>query len=457
MSTYRRRALKRRTFLRGAGVAMSLPFLEAMLPGKGAFADTLAMPVRMIAYYVPCGIQMDKWTPAGNGGANYALSQTLAPLANVKNDLLVLSGLQNSAAKPDGAGDHASGTGAFITAAHPKKSEVDILNGISMDQRAVQALDLGSVTKHASLQLGIDGGGSAGGCDSGYSCAYARNISWANSTTPIPKTSDTRQAFDFIFGNFNPGESAQEALKRKAYKKSILDYVKDDAKALQSQLGAKDKLKLEQYLDGVNALEKSIDAVETQGSCTLPGRDAPSADVTAKARVMADLMVAAFECDMTRVASFMLANAGSNRNYQNIAGVTYNGQPFADGHHGISHHQNDAVKRAKLTAIDRWEVTQFAYLLEALKSKQDINGKTLLENSMVFFSSEISDGNRHNHDDMPIILAGGGGGAFTPGRHIKYEGKPEVANLFVSILNAMGVADTTFGRDGTGALPQLKI
>ena len=457
MSTFRRRALKRRTFLRGAGVAMSLPFLEAMLPWKGAFADTATMPVRMLAYYVPCGIQMDKWTPAGDGGANYNLSQTLAPLANVKDDLLVLTGLRNNAARPDKGGDHAAGTGAFITAMYPKKSESDIRNGISMDQRAVQALDLGSITKHASLQLGIDGGGNSGGCDTGYSCAYARNISWANATSPVPKTTDTRQAFDFIFGGFDPGETAQEAAKRKAYKKSILDYVQEDAKALQRQLGARDKLKLEQYLDGVNALEKSIDAEQSSAACTVPDRDAPSRDVTAKARVMADLMVAAFECDMTRVASFMLANAGSNRNYQNVSGVTYNGQAFADGHHSISHHQNDAVKRAKLAAIDRWEVTQFAYLLEALKAKRDINGKTLLENSMVFFSSEISDGNRHNHNDMPILLAGSGGGAFTTGRHVKYSGEPEVANLFVSMLNAMGVADTTFGHYGTGPLGQLKI
>lgn len=452
MSTYKKKPLNRRTFLRGAGVAIALPFLEAMLPWRGAFADQMDMPRRMIAYYIPNGIHMQKWTPSGSG-SNFQLTEILQPLANVKDDLMVLTGIENRPARPDGPGDHASGTGAFITAAHPKKTEgSDIQNGISVDQYAVNELNLKEKTRITSLQLGMDGGGSTGGCDSGYSCAYARNISWAGPQTPLPKISDVRQAFNFIFGGFDPNEAQEAAVKRRAYQKSILDYVKRDTKQLQQGLGTRDRQKLEEYLDGLRALEIKVDMDMNGPGCMRPDPTMGPTNYAGKAQAMADLMIAAFECDLTRVITFMLANAGSGRNYQSEPGVMVSGN-----HHQISHHESKQENYDKLTAINIWEVRQLAYLLEGLKAKRDIDGKTLLENSMVFFSSEISDGNRHNHDNMPIILAGNAGGAFTPGRHVTYDGKPPVANLFVSMLQAMGVQTTSFGMDSTGAINKLKM
>lgn len=449
MSTYRRDPLSRRTFLRGAGAALALPFLEAMVPGgKMLRAADPAAPLRLLAYYVPCGIHMPAWTPTAEG-ADYQLTEILAPLANVKADVNVLTGLENRPARPDGPGDHASGTGAFITAAHPFKTEgSNIRNGISMDQVAANAFE--GATKFNSIQLGMDGGGSTGNCDSGYSCAYARNISWASEQTPLPKISDLRQAFDYIFGGFDPGASREAIERRRAYKKSVLDAVRGDTARLKGQLGAKDNQKLDEYLEGVRALEMKVEADQNGPACSPPTEPGANTNYAAKAQAMADLMVAAFECDLTRVTSFMLANAGSNRNYQSEPGVNVSG-----GHHQLSHHQNQQSNFDALTAIDIWEVRQFAYLLEGLKAKTDIDGNSLLHNSAIFFSSEISDGNRHNHDDMPILLAGAAGGRWSTGRHIRYEGKPPVGNLFIEMLNAVGVPITSFGLDGTQPLTGL--
>lgn len=452
MSTFKTPQLNRRTFLRGAGAALALPFLEAMMPWRSLRAEELEIPRRLLAYYVPNGIHMANWTPEQTG-ASWALSRTLAPLANVKDDLLILTGLENRPARPDGAGDHASGTGAFITAAHPKKTEgADIQNGISVDQQAVLSLGLKEKTRFASLQLGMDGGGATGNCDSGYSCAYARNISWADAQTPLPKISDVKQAFDYIFGGFDPNADAQAVAKRRFYQKSVLDYVQEDAKQLQQRLGAKDRQKLQQYLDGVRDLELRVEQDNNGPTCAAPSEPGATTNYAGKARAMADLMVAAFECDMTRVITFMLANAGSGRNYQSEQGVEVSGN-----HHQISHHESKPENFEMLTKINIWEVKQFAYLLEGLKSKKDIDGKTLLENSMVFFSSEISDGNRHNHNDMPIIFAGHAGGQISPGRHVRYDNVPPVANLFVSMLQMMGAQETSFGVDSTGPLNMLKV
>ena len=450
MSTFRTARLDRRTFLRGAGAALALPFLEAMLPWRALRAEDMAPPRRMLAYYIPNGIHMQSWTPA-QAGASWQLTEILAPLANVKDDLLVLTGLENRPARPDGPGDHASGTGAFITAAHPKKTEgTDIQNGISVDQQAVNSLQLKDKTRFASIQLGMDGGGATGNCDSGYSCAYARNISWADERTPLPKISDVKQAFDYLFGGFDPGEAAEVSERRRFYRKSILDYVSEDAKQLQQRLGTRDRQKLEQYLQGVRELETRIEMDKNGPSCTPPSASGAPTDFAGKARAMADLMIAAFECDMTRVMTFMLANAGSGRNYQSEPGVNVSGN-----HHQISHHESKQENFDALVKINIWEVRQLAYLLEGLKARRDIDGKTLLENTMVFFSSEISDGNRHNHNDMPVILAGGAGGQLATGRHVRYQNNPPIANLFVAMLQLMGAQDTRFGLDSTGVLGDL--
>ena len=426
--------VSRRLFLGGAAAAIALPHLPTL-----ASTTTKKKP-RMLAYYVPNGIQMTGWTPSSEG-AEWALTPILQPLADasanvdVKDDDLVVSGLRNDPAKPDGPGDHAAGTGSFLTCAHVYKSESHIVNGISMDQ--VLANRIGGATRFASLQLGIEGGSSNGGCDSGYSCAYSRNISWAGPHTPLNKLTHPQGLFDLMFGGFDRTASAAERAERQAHKRSILDYVTGDAKHLQSRISAADKHKLDEYLTGLRSLEKSI-----AGQCG-PGDSPPETfDYQQHVKIMTDLMVTAFRCDITRVATFMLNNAGSNRHYP-FLGVE-------GAHHEISHHQDDPQKLADLRTIATWEVQQFAYLLQQMKNFTEEDGTTLLDNSMVFFSSEIEDGNSHRHENLPVLLAGGASGQLDTGRHIRRQDEP-IANLFTAMLDLAGAPVSGFG-DSTSSM-----
>jgi hypothetical protein len=387
---------------------------------------------------------MPAWTPAIEG-AGFELTPILSPLAAVKEKLLVLSGLANAPAKPDGAGDHASGTGAFLTARHPFKTEgANIANGISLDQQA--ALTLGPLVRIPSMQLGIDGGDSAGDCDSGYSCAYARNISWASETQPLPKVVNPSVVYDQLFGGFDPEASAAEQAKRNKYRTSVLDYVTAEAKSLSLRLGTTDRAKLDEYLTGVYELGKKIEKLGTGPVCTAIPQPGSSLPFGEHVTLMSDLMVLAMQCDATRVISFMLSNAGSGRSYEFIG--------VSGAHHEISHHQDIPENFDKLTVIDTWEVEQLAYLLGKMDAI-DEGGSTLLDNSIVFFSSEIEDGNSHSHYNMPILVAGKGGGALASGRHVVFGDDRPVADLFVSILNALDIPDTKFGADSTGPLTEL--
>lgn len=432
-----RLSVSRRWFLGGAGTMIALPLLDATMP-KVSRAEPIPTPKRVLAYYVPCGFHMAAWTPSG--GPDLVLSPTLSPLAKVKEKLLILTGLQNLPARPDGPGDHASGTGCFLTCAHPFKTEgTGVKNGISMDQ--VAANELKKYTRIPSLQIGTDGGGAIGNCDSGYSCAYARNISWASDTQPLPKSTNPQVVFDTLFAGFDPKASLAEQQRRLKYKKSVLDYALNEASSLKPKLSALDNQKLDEYMSGVRDLELKL--ATPVATCTLPARPGMADyDFTTKIKLMSDLMVLAFQCDATRVISFMMGNAGDNRSFDFIGA--------SGGHHELSHHGGNASNHDKLKIIDKWEVTQLAYLLEKMDAVVEPNGMTMLDNSAVFFSSEIEDGDAHRHTNLPVIVAGRGGGAFKTNRHLKMPAAP-LANLFTSMLNSADVPNTKFG-DGTGPL-----
>ncbi|MGB5812857.1 MAG: DUF1552 domain-containing protein [Polyangiales bacterium] len=433
----------RRIMLGGAGAVITLPLFESFI-GDAAYADD-SFPARTICYYIPNGIHMAAWTPSQTG-SNYNLTPILDPLAPVKDQILVLGGLANLPARPDGPGDHAGGTSGFLTSAHANKSETNIQLGISMDQ--VIANQIGDATRIRSMQIGIDGGGNSGGCDSGYSCAYTRNISWASATQPLTKTTNAGVVFDQIFEGVDPAATFEEQERRKLYKTSILDYVTEQTQALEGKLGYTDRNKLDEFTTGIFDLEQRLD----KAGLTCGATDEPSdtGDIVEKSRIMSDLMVLALQCDATRVITFMLANAGSNRSYPFLGA--------SGGHHNYSHHQNDPGNLSAIQAIDTWEVEQLSYLLQRMNEVPEGTG-TLLQHSQVFFSSEIEDGDAHRHRNLPVILAGGCHGAFNTGRHIDYEPNksangPPIANLFLSMMSAMGVNQSSFG-DSTGPLGQL--
>jgi Protein of unknown function (DUF1552) len=442
--------ISRRLLLGGGATLFGLPFLESLVP-RAARAQAQTAPVRLVYVYLPNGLDMATFRPT-TVGTDYALPPMFSGLDALKGDFTIVTGLENFNAKPDGAGDHAAGTSGFITCAHANKSQTDIKLGISADQVAAQKI--GSATRLPSLQLGIDGGGSTGDCDSGYSCAYAHNVSWADAVTPLPKIVDPAQAFNQLFQGYDPNASAAEAAKRRAYEKSVIDFVLADVDGLKPKLGATDKTKLDQYLTGVRELEKRVVDMGPGVTCnpgTPPAKGA-SMDYPTHLKAMMDLIALAFACDATRIVTLMVGNAGSQRTH-----------PFLSidaGHHDISHHMSDPALIAELAKIGAWELSQLGYLLDKLKAAPDADGKTLLYNSAVFCSSEISDGNRHNHDDMPIVLGGNGGGKLKPGQHVSYTStdkqapKQKVANLLVTMLAAANVGDAEFG-DSTGPLSEL--
>lgn len=439
--------LSRRTVLRGLGVSLALPWLEAT--GTIAKAAVAApSPTRMGFIFVPNGIVMENWTPKTEG-YGFELTRILEPLAPVQDDLLVLTGLTHDKgrANNDGAGDHARSASVFLTGAQPRKTDGEkIRSGISVDQLAAQSV--GHHTRFSSLELGVDPGRMAGNCDSGYSCAYSSNISWSSESTPVGKEVNPRLVFERLFASGKPSEVDRSKQQRDALQKSVLDFIAEDAKRLQSKLGRNDNQKLDEYLTGVREIErrlgtKSSKPVELDVDYAIP--DGVPGDYQDHMRLMCDMMVLAFQTDSTRIATMMFANAGDNKNYRKI------GVP--DGHHDLSHHQSDAVKLEKITQINRFHIQQLSYLLQKMKSIREGEG-TLLDNSMIVYGSGISDGNRHNHDNLPILLAGSGGGSIATGRHLRYDLETPVCNLFMSMLDRMGV-DAPFIGDSTGRIQGL--
>lgn len=441
-----KKSLPRRTFLRGMGVGLALPLLDAMTPAFSAKGS--AKPVVRLGFvYVPNGIIMGKWTPATEG-ADFQFASTMKPLEPFRERLLVLSGLAQvqGRALGDGAGDHARAGATFLTGVHPKKTEVSIQAGISADQIAAQ--EFGKYTQLASLELGIESNQLAGGCDSGYSCAYTNTISWRGATTPLPVENNPRAIFERLFGD---GESTDAAARLALLNKqrSILDYVSSSLNRLGGTLGAGDRAKLNEYTDAIRDIERRIQKAEQQNATMkLPVMERPTAvpdEFEDHVKMVMDLQALAFQTDMTRVISLMMAREGSNRPYRSIN--------IADGHHNLTHHQNEADKIAKVTKINEVHVKMFAYLLEKLKATPDGDGN-LLDHSMILYGSSISDGNLHTHHDLPIVLAGGGAGQVKGNRHLRFPKETPLNNLLVSMLDKAGVPVEKFG-DSTGKLDCL--
>ena len=432
--------------LRGVGVSLLLPWLEAMSPmvARGKQLSGGDPPKRMAFVYVPNGKNMVDWTPEQEG-AGFDLPPILQPLAPFQDKLLALSGLtaDKARANGDGGGDHARAMAAFLTGAQPRKTDgANIRAGVSADQ--VAAAHIGHKTRLSSLEIGCEPGAMAGNCDSGYSCAYASTMSWRSSTQPLPKEVNPKLVFERLFGS---GSDAQR-VERSSRRQSILDFVRDDSKSLVQRLGAGDVRKLDEYFSSVRDIEQRMERAKTLPPVEVPDVEAPVGapeEYEEHIRLMCDMLVLAFEADVTRVATFVVANEGSNRPYPFI--------DVPDGHHDLSHHGDDEEKKAKVRDINTFHTGQFAYLLERLNSISEGDG-TLLDNSMVIYGSGNSDGNRHNHDDLPILLAGGGSGTLKTGRHVRYPNETPLNNLWLAMLERMDVDIAKLG-DSSGALPHL--
>ncbi|MFL5338971.1 MAG: DUF1552 domain-containing protein [Gemmataceae bacterium] len=438
--------ISRRTILKGLGTAIALPYLEAMLPTTAVAATPAGPPKRLAFLYVPNGAHMQEWTPE-KLGKGYDLPKILEPLAPFQDRLNVLSGLtlDKARANGDGPGDHARSLASFLTGRQARKTAgSDIKIGVSADQVAAQ--HVGSQTRFQSLELGCEPGRQAGSCDSGYSCAYSSNISWRGDATPNAKEIDPKQVFERLFAGGKAGESAEATARRERYRKSILDSVLEDANSLKGQLGAADVRKLDEYLESVRELENRIEKFKQPvdpklaSGMTKPG-GVPK-DYAEHLKLMADLMVLAFRGDLTRVGTFVFANEGSNRSY------SFLGVP--EGHHDLSHHGGDKKKQEKIRQINTFHTTQLAYLLGKMKGVKEGNG-TLLDNVMLVYGSGIGDGNRHNHDDLPVLLIGGGGGKLKTAQHLKYPRETPLTNLYLSLLDIFGARVETLG-DSTGRL-----
>lgn len=437
--------ISRRTFLRGLGIALALPKLEAMAalaPPSGK-----KNPVRLAFLFAPNGMSMPKWTPKDTGALD-ALPPLLAPFEKVKSAVNVLTGLAqvNAAGKGDGPGDHARSAAAWLTGVHPRKTAgADIQSGVSVDQ--VAASKIGDKTLFPSLELGGEKGATAGNCDSGYSCAYSSTISWKSPTLPMPKETDPRQVFERLFGTGDAGDPSLSLAKRMRYRSSILDFVAGDAKALRPNLGMRDRQKLDEYFEAVRGIEIRLQKAASAQREVDPDKEPAGIpnDFGEHLRLLGDMMCLAFQSDLTRVATFMFANEGSNRAYGEIG--------VSDGHHEVSHHGKDSEKIRKKFEIDLFHAKQVAYVVEKMASIQE-DGSTLLDNTLLVYGAGIGDGDRHNHDDLAILLAGKGGGEMKTGRHLVYQSQTPLNNLYLSMLDRVGIPVETLG-DSTGQLSPL--
>lgn len=428
----------RRRFLQGAAATLALPSLASLRAATPAAAA--APPTRMAFVYIPNGVNLDQWRPK----PGELLSPTLQPLAALRDQVSLFRGLDHHKAQPngDGAGDHARANAAFLTGCQPRKTAgSDIRAGISVDQLA--AREIGHLTRLPSLELSTDPPRSAGNCDSGYSCAYQFNLSWRSETLPAPAERDPRMVFEKLFGS---GDETLDA-RRRAYEKSVLDFVLEDAKRMQGRLDHEDRNKMDEYFSAVRDVETRISRAE-QFRKEVPEDQRPNGvpeSYREHIRLMYEMLALAFRTDSTRVATFLLAHDGSNRTFTDIG--------IPDAHHALSHHRGNEETLRRIGEIDRFYMEQFAWFLEKLRSTPE-GGGTLLDHSMIVYGGGIADGNRHNHDDLPVLLAGRGGGTLKQGRVIQTPKGTPMTNLYLSLLDRMGVRGARLG-DATGELSDI--
>jgi hypothetical protein len=431
------RAWSRRAFLGGGAAMVTLPFLPSLLP-RGARADG-APPVRLMWWFCPNGMNMPDFTPLGVDRA-WELTPILEPLATVRSEITVISGLANLGMLETLGGPHPAGTATFLSADR-------ITVGAARSAQTVDQLiatALGQTNRFPSLQLKLSDGRVS--CEPGYPCAYYESISWADPITPLAPLSEPAVIFDRLFAGLSPGLSEADRARRALVHGSILDAVTEDAASIKLRLSAVDQLRMDSFLTSVRELEQRVEAVDAR---VCPPAQRPGALTTDDARMDAllDLIVLAFECDLTRYISFMLGNGGSVREYSALGTV--------GAHHWISHHSGDPEKLAALTTIDRWEVAMYAELVDRLRRVPEANG-SLLDNTLLMLGSECSDGNLHNHDDLPVLLAGRGGGAVDPGRHLVYDGNGH-GELYLSMLAAAGLDVSSIGVGASRPLPGLLL
>jgi hypothetical protein len=425
-------SLSRRTLLRGLGAAISLPLLDAMTP-----APTL---LRLAFIYVPNGIHIPDWTPSTDS-PDFVLPRILAPLTPHRDNVLVLSGLTQNTGRAlgDAEGDHARASATYLTGVHPKKTNgPGICAGVSVDQ--VAASRIGAATRLPSLELACEDGRLIGNCDSGYSCAYSNTLSWRSPSTPLPPEVNPRLVFERLFGSRD--ENPADRQQRLHDETSILDYVLDDTRRLTGRLGASDHRKIDEYLTSLREIERRIHLAEKDDHETPPSLEKPNgvpADFGDYAKLMFDLMHAAFQTGATRVATFMLGREGSLRAYREIG--------VSESHHPVTHHSGNPELIEKVVRINTYHVEQFAYFLAKLKATPEGDG-TLLDHSQIVYGSGLSDGNKHQHNNLPILLAGKSGG-----QHITYPAETPMNNLHLALLDRMGVHVDSLG-DSNGELFQ---
>ncbi len=453
LAAERQASLSRRRFLRGIGACMALPAFESLVPLKLLGAPAVAAkaagksaPMRMAFVYVPNGTIPGAWWPEGGGGSNFELSPTLQPLQKGRNEMQENSGREDISADPgvDGGGDHARAGGTFLTGVRIKKTAgSNICAGTSIDQ--VVARQIGHLTRFPSLELTCDAVRKAGNCDTGYSCVYEYNLAWRSPTQPLSPEPNPRLVFERLFGAGPPNERAANLKRRQEEQQSILDFVMEDANAVERKLNGRDRQKLDQYLTSVREIEQRIELAERMPVVN-PAVDAPAGiprRFEEHIALMFDMLTLAFQTDSTRVATLLMAAEGSNRTFTEIG--------LSEGHHNLTHHRGNPDMIDKVKEIDLWYVKQFAKFLEKLDQTKDLDGRSMLHNSMIVYGSGNADGNRHTHTNLPILLAGSGGGAFKPGRYIKSAPAP-LTNLFLSMADQMGAQGIAKHGDSTGRL-----